>query len=132
VYGEGRAVTFTRTPNTYNIQTGSFSLDWELSDFVSDTVCLSYDYFLIKAEAGQLLRGEVSPGSTGNRGVAYVILGSPIGLYNFEGSDCGFGFWSPLFTTRSTFNWTAPQDGEYALVFMVSGFYGGPLYFRSN
>jgi hypothetical protein len=122
---------FTRTPTTYNNQTGFFRLDWELSDFASDAVCVSYDYFLFKAEAGQLLRGEVLPGSTGNRGVFYLILNSPIGLYNFEGSDCGFGYWGQDgFTSPTTFNWTAPQNGQYALVFMVSGFYEGPLYLK--
>lgn len=137
VYGTmNQIVSFRRTPSGYDNQTGSFRLgsqlttDWETGNRQVTRVCLMFDYFIFNAQAGQLLQGQVQPGSTGNKPVYYAILTSPTQLNVFWNSNCGRGNWQfQAFTSSSTISWTAPKDGQYALVFMVSGFYSGVVYF---
>jgi len=133
---QGDITTFRHTPAGYNNQTGSFALASQLmSESKSGVtgVCVMFDYFIFNAQGGQVLQGQVSPGSTGNAGVYYTILTSPIQLNLFWNSRCGRGDWQiQQFTSPSTISWTAPEDGQYALVFMVRGFYGGTLTFSPS
>jgi len=136
VYGMNQIVSFRRTPSEYNNQTGSFRLDsqltndWGSGNTQATRVCLMFDYFIFNAQAGQQLQGQVQPGSTGNKPVYYVILESPTQLNIFWNSACGRGNWQlQEFTSPSTISWTAPKDGQYALLFIVSGFYSGVVYF---
>jgi len=91
-----------------------------------DRVCMMYDYFIFNAQAGQVLQGGAQSGT--GKLIYYMILNSNQ-LYSFENSDCDAGYWGQLVASASTIIWTAPTDGQYALVFMTSGFYGGTVYF---
>jgi len=131
VYGAEEKITFSRTPTGYSNQTGSFILGRQLTyDAGYGEVCVMYDYFIFTAHAGTVLRGQVQTGSLG-RVVFYVILNSPYQLYSFQNSNCGIGNWGQVqgFNSPSTLNWTSPEDGQYALVFISNGFYGGTVNF---
>ena len=128
--------TFRRTPDGYNNQTGSFALASQLTNELPKRrkgdaqVCVMFDYFIFYAQAGQILQGQGSPGSTGSGRVYYTILTSPVQLNLFWNSRCGSGNWQiQQVSSPSTISWTAPEDGQYALVFMVRGFYGGKVSF---
>jgi len=135
VYAVNQVTVFRRVPSGYNNQTGAFTL---ASSFTNDGLssnpngrpCASYDYFIFNAQAGQVLQGQVQTGSTGSKPVYYTVLNSPAQLNVFMGSSCGRGIWQiQELTPPSTISWTAPSDGQYALVIIVSGFYGGAVYF---
>ena len=128
VYGAGQVITFSRTPTGYNNQTGAFTLGSQLTnDAGNGGVCVMFDYFIFNAQAGQVLQGGLQASGT-LRQVAYVILSSPYQLYSFENSNCGVGNWGEI-SSASTINWTAPKDGQYALVFLTNGYYGATVYF---
>jgi len=135
VYATNQVTVFRRVPIGYNNQTGAFTLT---SSFINDglasnpngRLCASYDYFIFNAQAGQVLQGQVQTGSTGSKPVYYTVLNSPAQLNVFMGTTCGRGTWQiQQLMPPATISWTAPSDGQYALVLIVSGFYGGPLYF---
>lgn len=130
VYGAGQTIVFSRTPSGYNNQTGAFTLSMQLTNDgwrkAGDRVCVMYDYFIFNAQAGQVLQGGAQ-GSTGKL-IYYMILNSPYQLYSFQNSNCEAG-WGQVAASASTINWTAPKDGQYALLFLTSGFYGGKVYF---
>jgi len=131
VYSVEEKITFSRTPTGYNNQTGSFILGGQLTYDAGDGgVCVMYDYFIFTVHAGQTLSGQVQTGSLG-RVVFYVILNSPYQLYGFQNSNCGIGNWGQVqgFSSPSTLNWTVPKDGQYVLLFIMNGFYGGTVYF---
>ena len=80
VYGEGQAITFSRTPTGYNDQTGAFTLTWQIVDEAGNgPVCMMYDYFIFNAQAGQVLQGGLQTGNTG-KAIYYMIL-TPGQLY---------------------------------------------------
>lgn len=135
VYGMNQVTIFRRVPSGYDNQTGAFKLG---SSFINDglasnpngRLCAQYDYFIFNAQAGQVLQGLVQTGSTSSRPVYYTILNSPIQLNIFMGTSCGRGTWQmQKLIPPSTISWTAPSDGQYALVLIVSGFYSGAVYF---
>jgi len=128
VYGAGQVITFSRTPTGYNNQTGAFTLDQQLTnDAFNGGVCVMFDYFIFNAQAGQVLQGGLQASGT-LRPVGYMILNSPYQLYSFENSNCGVGNWGQI-APASSINWTAPKDGQYALVFLTNGYYGATVYF---
>ena len=135
VNAQATSITFTRTAADYNNQTGSFTLGRQLTDDNGygkgkGGTCLSYDYFIFNAQAGQALQGELQTGPTGQF-VYYMVLSSPNQLRFFENSNCGVGYWGQPqgFNSPSALDWTASANGQYALVFVVRGFYSGPVYF---
>jgi len=137
VYSSGQVTSFTSTPIGYNSQTGAFRLESQIIKeghklHSSGSVCVTFDYFIFTAQAGQALQGQVTPGSTGSKPVYYSILSSPIQLNQFQNSACGRGWLLNGFTSPSTIDWTAPADGQYALVFIITGFYGGVVYFMPS
>ena len=140
VYGAGQVITFSRTPVGYNVQTGAFQLAGQITDDAGNgAVCAMYDYFIFNAQTGQVLQAGVQTSVTGIT-VYSLILNSPGQLYSFMNSNCGvrtpywpniapsIGSWRQDMTA-SSISWTAPNDGQYALVFMVNGFYSGVVYF---
>jgi len=135
VSGTNQIVSFRRVPSGYDNRTGSFNLGSQLTNDglagnPNGRPCITFDYFIFNAQAGQLLQGQVEPGSTGSKPVYYVIVNSPIQLNIFQNSNCGMGNWQfQQFTSPSTISWTAPEAGQYALIFVVSGFYSGVVYF---
>ena len=135
VYAMNQVTMFRRVPIGYNNQTGAFTLG---SSFVNDglasnpngRLCAQYDYFVFNAQAGQVLQGQVHTDSTGSKPVYYTILNSPAQLNVFMGASCGRGTWQiQKAIPPYMISWTVPSDGQYALVFIVSGFYSGVLYF---
>ena len=133
VHGVDQMIMFTRVPSGYANETGSFKLGSQLSHNGvrgNGRVCVTFDYFIFNAQAGQVLQGKMEPGSTGNKPVYYLILNSPTQLNVFQNSGCGLGNWQlQTFTSPTTISWTVAEDGQYALIFAVSGFYSGLLYF---
>jgi len=135
VRGTDRITTFRRTPYGYDSQTGSFKLESQLTKdghklHANGNVCITFDYFIFDAQAGQSLDGQIAPGSTSSKPIRYAILTSPTELNTFQNSACARGNWQAQdFTTPSTISWIAPADGQYALLFFVTGFYGGTLSF---
>lgn len=129
VYGAGQTITtFTRTPDGYDSQTGAFRLGSEQtydSGNAGGGICLTYDYFIFNAQAGEVLQGQVKSGS---KTISYLILSPPSQLQLFDQNHCAGKYWGQA-SSGPTINWTAPSDGRYALVFMVSGFYDAPVYF---
>jgi len=132
VYGTGQTVVFSRTPSGYNYQTGAFTLSGQLTNDgwrkSGDRVCVMYDYFIFTAEAGEVLQGGAQTGSAG-KPIYFMVLNSPYQLYSFQNSNCAAGSWGQVAAPASAINWVAPEDGQYALVFLTTGFYGGPVYF---
>jgi len=137
----GQAITFLRMPTSYNDQTGAFTLSDQIVDGAGNgLVCMTYDYFIFNAQAGQVLQGS-SQTNTPDRIVFYMVLNSPSQLYTFMDSNCGVHtpywpnatpnvvIWRQKMTPASSISWTAPASGQYALVFMANGFYGGVVYF---
>ena len=130
VYGAGQTIVFSRTPSGYNNQTGAFMLSMQLTNEgwrkPIGGVCVMYDYFIFNAQTGQVLEGRVQTGSTG-KPIYYMILNSPYQLYSFQNSNCAMNLWQ-VAAPASAINWTAPRNGQYALVFMTTGFYSGSVY----
>ena len=91
-------------------------------------VCVMFDYFIFNAQAGQTLQAQAQ---SAGKEVFYVILDSPSGLYRFENSNCGAGNWGPLegFTSPTTISWVAPTNGQFAIILLTNGFYGGQVFF---
>ena len=125
-------IIFTRTPAEYNNQTGYFILGQELTDDSgTGRVCISFDYFVFNAQAGQVLQGTLQPGNAG-KVIYYAILNSPNQLLFFQ--TCGAGNSGQIqglraLTSQTTLSWVAPKSGWYGLVFFVNGFYDSPVYF---
>jgi len=121
--------TFSRTPSGYNNETGAFTLGSQLTyDSGYGQVCVMYDYFIFNAQAGQLLQGHAWIVGVSHM-LFYLVVTSPYQLYSFQNSNCARGgSWSQI-SDASAINWTAPANGQYALIFATSGFYGGTVYF---
>lgn len=123
---------FTRTPAEYNNQTGYFILGQQLTDDSgTGRVCISFDYFVFNAQAGQVLQGTLQPGNAG-RVIYYAILNSPNQLLFFQ--TCGAGNSGQILglralTSQTMLSWVTPKNGWYALAFFVNGYYDGPVYF---
>ena len=141
VYGTAQPITFLLTPSGYNELTGAFELTRQITDNAGNgAVCMMYDYFIINMRAGQVLQGGLQTAGM-SKTVYYMVLNSPGQLFSFMNSNCGvrtpywpniaptIASWRPYMAVASSINWTAPTDGQYALVFMVYGFYGGVLHY---
>ena len=125
-------VTFLRVPPGYNSQTGAFTMSTQLTKDFKRTnkggTCVMFDYFIFNADGGQTLLAQAqSP----DRGVYYMILQSPNGLYLFENSNCASGYWAEVqgFASTTTIDWVAPASGQFVIIFLTHGFYGGTVFF---
>ena len=87
-----------------------------------------FDYFILNAAGGQTLQAQAE---SQDRVAYYIILQSPNGLYLFENSNCGSGYWGVVqgFTSTTTINLVAPESGQFVIIFLTHGFYGGTLFF---
>ena len=124
------------TPPGYSYQTGSFLIGQ--TEFTTrsgeDYPCLFFDYFLLNATVGQEIRGHFELGMQG-RAVYFFILNQEQ-LRRFLGINCAYG-WdesSELSVFASSYNldWVVPVSGVYALLFLSTTFYGGPIYFTAQ
>ena len=124
-------IIFSRTPINYDNETGHFTLGEELTyGDVDGGVCMSYDYFVFKANTGQVLSGQLQ--SANSRTIYYVIVTSIYQLPYFQ--SCRNGNMGVIegiraFNAPTTLNWTSVKNSTYALVFFVFGYYSGPVYF---
>jgi len=127
----GGIVDFTRTPSSYNPETGSFTLDQTV--YMGGNVgglCLRYESFHFNATAGLALHGLLeSPGQN----IYYIFLNSSqFRVFEDYAENCylvGSGQMG-VFNSQSTLDWVAPVDGQYAIVFFTRTNYSGPVYFK--
>jgi hypothetical protein len=96
--------------------------------------CLFFDYFLLNATAGQEIEGHFELGMQG-RAVYFFILNQGQ-LRRFLGLNCAFG-WDEsselrVFSASYDLDWVVPGSGVYALLFLSTTFYGGPIYFTAQ
>jgi hypothetical protein len=124
------------TPPGYSYQTGSFLIGQ--TEFTTrsgeDYPCLFFDYFLLNATAGQEIRGHFTLGMQG-RAVYFFILNQEQ-LRRFLGLNCAYG-WDgsselSVFASSYDLDWVVPVSGVYALLFVSTTFYGGPIYFTAQ
>ena len=127
-----QSAQYDLTPSGYDKRTGSFSLGYTVGasggrfGFDVDYSCLFYDYFLLNATAGHIIRGHFELSMVG-RGIIFLILNQGQ-FYSFEHSNCGYGLRSSMLRVYGpSYNveWVVPESGEYALVFVSRIFYGG-------
>jgi hypothetical protein len=118
----------------YSASTGAFTLGQTLYD-QNNNPCLYYSYFEFNAPAGLSITAQVW--TTGSP--VHVIVLPMMVISQFESpSSCSelgqravnllsqiqsFG------STPYTLTWTAPQDGQYAIVFFSKTPYGNTVYF---
>jgi hypothetical protein len=128
-----QAAQYKLTPSNYDRGTGSFILGYTeeasgspLSFDVQDYPCLFYDYFLLNATAGHIIRGHFELSMVG-RAIDFFILNRGQ-FYSFTHSNCGYGLRSSMlhgYGPSYNMDWVVPESGEYALVFVSRIFYGG-------
>ena len=118
---------FVQYPPNYDSNVGSFTLDQTLTG-QNDVPCLYYTYFAFNANAGQQFQARIW---TNGQSIDYVILPTSV-LTSLQQAGCGYGSSAGMgqsFSSQVTLNWTAAQDGQYAVVFYSRVPYSGPVYF---
>jgi hypothetical protein len=124
-YGAGGFV-FNQYPPNYNSNVGSFTLDQSL-DTPNGVPCVYYADFQFNANAGQSLQAKLWTQGTS---INYVIV--PLSLFqSLQQAGCSHaaGNQQQTFNSQISLNWTAPQTGQYAIVFYSFVPYTGPIYF---
>jgi len=117
---------FNQYPPDYNPTAGSFTLNQVLKN-QNGAPCLYYASFTFNANAGQQLQAQVW---TQGAPISYVIV--PSGMLNaLQQSGCNYGNFgqAQTFSSQVSVNWTAPQNGEVAIIFYSTTTYTGPVYF---
>jgi len=120
---------FVQYPPNYNYNVGSFTLDQSLIG-QNGVPCTYYTYFEFNAYAGQQLQARVwTPGTT----ISYIIVPQNL-LPILKQMGCGYAQSSPhsqahSFNSQVTLNWTAPETGQYVIIFYSMTPYSGPIYF---
>jgi hypothetical protein len=130
VYGQAASgVTLVHTPTGYNSQTGAFTLGEQAYGGYYGRLCLAYDYFQLNVTSGQVHGQLNSPGQT----IYYAILpANQYPSFNVNAQNCYLTLGSAQlqsFNSPTPLNWTAPDAGQYALVFFTRIYYTGPVYF---
>jgi len=121
--------SFIQYPPNYNSNVGSFTLDQTLNN-QNDIPCVYYTYFEFNANSGQQFQARLwTPGAAIN----YVIVPQSL-LGTVQQMGCGYassGNHSQVqsFSSQISLNWTAPQTGQYAIIFYSLTPYNGPIYF---
>jgi len=117
---------FIQYPPGYNYNVGSFTLTQTLTG-QNGAPCLYYSAFQFDASAGQQFQARVwTPGAS----ISYVIVPSSLLTSMQQASTCGYALGqSQAFSSQISLNWTAPQTGQYAIIFYSSTPYSGPVYF---
>jgi hypothetical protein len=131
-YGQTTSrVTLVRTATGYNPQTGAFTLgEQAYMGGNMGRLCIAYDYFQFNVTSGQVVHGQLnSPGQN----IYYAILtSSQYRTFDSNAQNCIMMLGSAqaqVFNSQTTLNWTAPEAGQYALVFFTQTYYTGPVYF---
>ena len=118
---------FVQYPSNYDSNVGSFTLDQTLNG-QNDVPCVYYTYFAFNANAGQQFQARIW---TNGQPIDYVILPTSV-LSSVQAAGCGYGSSAGMgqsFSSQVTLNWTAAQDGQYAVVFYSKVPYSGQVYF---
>jgi len=121
--------SFVQYPQNYNSNVGSFTLDQTLNG-ENDLPCAYYTYFEFNANGGQQFQARLwTPGATIN----YVVVPESL-LTTLQQMGCGYassGTHNQVqsFNSQIILNWTAPQTGQYAIIFYSLTPYSGPVYF---
>jgi hypothetical protein len=124
-YGAGGFVLIQYPPN-YNSNVGSFTLDQTLTT-QEGVPCVYYADFEFNAYAGQSMQAQLW---TQGASINYIIVPSSL-LPNLQQAGCSHGSANQqqTFNSKISLNWTAPQTGEYAIIFYSWVPYTGPVYF---
>jgi len=122
--------TFVQYPPNYNSNVGSFTLDQTLTG-QNDLPCAYYTYFEFNANGGQQFQARLWTSSA--QAVNYVIVPQSL-LATLQQMGCGYassGTHNQVqsFSSQISLNWTAPQTGQYAIIFYSLTPYNGPIYF---
>jgi len=112
----------------YSASTGSFTLGQALYD-QNNSPCLYYDYFEFNAPGGLTIQARLW--TTGTP-IHYIVV--PMAVVSlFQSSGCNaLGALTQANTIGSTsylYSWTAPQNGQYAIIFYSTTPYTDPIYF---
>lgn len=126
-------VHFDVTPYYYRGEKNSFTLGQFMIGNYDWLYCVYYDYFQLNVTKGFEIRGHFE---TLNQMMAlnFYILNADQ-FNRFSRSVCGLGNWAGdmhLYSASSDFDWVAPQDGVYTLLFLTPNWYNGPIFFTVN
>jgi len=139
-----RTVRYDQIPYGYVNQTGSFSLgQYKVRDggtLIGDSPCLFFDYFLLNVTKGHEIRGHFEayqrpPYAVKEAPVQFYILNSDQ-LGRLKNSYCGwYDDWKgnvSAYASSYNLDWVAPQNGEYAFLFLSPDSYYGTISFTAN
>jgi len=117
---------FIQYPPNYNPSVGSFTLTQTLAG-QNGVPCLYYSAFQFDASAGQQFQARIW---TTGQSISYVIVPASLLTALQQANTCGYGLGqSQAFSSQISLNWTAPQTGQYAIIFYSATPYSGPVYF---
>jgi len=121
--------TFIQYPASYNYNAGSFTLDQTLIG-PNGVPCTYFTYFEFNAYAGQQLQARLW---TAGEIISYMIVPQNL-VPILQQMGCGYAQSGPhsqahTFNSQVSLNWTAPQTGQYVIIFYSLTPYSGPIYF---
>jgi len=113
----------------YSSSTGSFTLGQTLYN-QNNSPCLYYDYFEFNAAAGMTVQARLW---TTGPSIDYIVVPMPV-VSLFQSSGCSaiaalYTQTNTITTTPILYSWTAPQNGQYAVIFYSTTPYTAPIYF---
>ena len=121
--------SFVQYPQNYNSNAGSFTLDQTLNG-ENDLPCAYYTYFEFNANSGQQFQARLwTPGATINYVVVPESLLSTLQQMGCSYASSGTHNQVQSFNSQIVLNWSAPQTGQYAIIFYSLTPYSGPVYF---
>ena len=113
----------------YSASTGSFTLGQTLYN-QNNSPCLYYDYFEFNAAAGMTVQARLW--TTGPSIDYLVVPMSVVSFFQSSGCSALAALYTQTNTITSTpilYSWTAPQNGQYAVIFYTTTPYSAPIYF---
>ena len=123
------AMGFVHYGAGYSSSTGSFTLGQTLYN-QNDNPCLYYDYFEFNAPGGLTISARLW---TTGPPISYIVVPmAVVSLLQTPGSCSAVGALAQANTIGSTpylYSWTAPQNGQYAVIFYSTTPYTAPIYF---
>jgi len=124
---------FDVTPYDYNSEKNFFTLNQFMISGYRNWYCLYYDYFQLNVPKGFEMRGHYETLHQMATLDLYILNSDQ--LQRFNRSYCGYGNWTAdmhLSAPSADFDWIAPQSGNYALLFLTTLWYNGPISFTVN
>ena len=108
--------------------TGSFTLGQTLYG-PNNTPCLYYTYFQFNAPAGMMIQAQLW---TTGLPIQYIVVPmSAVSLFQTNGCNYlnALSHGNTIGSTPYIYTWTAPQAGEYAIIFYSTTPYSNTVYF---